>query len=125
MTTRGAYWHLLRILAGKFLRRRLVPPALHQDIEDMAVLIDRPPEVVPLTTNREKDLIQMPRTTSLGTPAPQLISIRLPELPVPLPDGFVRHHDPAGEQERFDITVAEAEPVVSHTPWLMISPGNR
>jgi hypothetical protein len=72
-------------LAEKFLRRRLVPPALHQDIEDMAVLIDRPPEVMPLTTNREKDLIQMPRINSLGTPAPQLIGIRLPELPAPLP----------------------------------------
>ena len=90
----------------------LVPPALHQDIEDMAVLIDRPPEVVPLTPNRQKDLIQMPLITSLGTPAPQLIGLRLPELPARLPDGFVRHHDPAGEQERFDITVAEAEPVV-------------
>jgi len=40
---------------------------LHQDIEDMAVLIDRPPEIVPLTTNREKDLIQMPLITSLGS----------------------------------------------------------
>ena len=33
----------------------------------MAVLIDRPPEIVPLTTNREKDLIQMPLITSLGS----------------------------------------------------------
>jgi hypothetical protein len=82
---------------------------LHQDIEDMAVLVDRPPEIVPLTTNREKDLIQMPLIISLGTPATQLIGIRLPELLAPLPNHFVRHHDPAGAQKLFDITVAEAE----------------
>jgi hypothetical protein len=99
-------------LAEEFLRGLLVPPALHQDIEDVAVLIDRPPEIMMVTLDCQKDLIQMPLITSLGTPAPQLIGIRLAELPAPLPDGFVRHHDPAGEQELFDITVAEAEPVV-------------
>ncbi len=54
----------LEQLAEEFCRSLLVPPALHKDIEDMAVLIDSPPEIVPLTTNSEKDLIQMPLITS-------------------------------------------------------------
>jgi hypothetical protein len=99
----------LEQLAEEFLCGLLVPPALHQDIEDLAVLIDSPPEIVPLTTNREKDLIQMPLITSLGAPATQLIGIRLLELLASLPERFVRHDDPAGEQQLFDITVAEAE----------------
>jgi hypothetical protein len=108
-------WSLLaalEALAEKCLRRLLVSPALPQDIQDMAGLIDRPPAVVPLTTNRATDLIQMPLITALGTPAPQLIGLCLPELQAPLPEGFVRHHDAVGAQELFAITVAEAEPVV-------------
>lgn len=66
-------------LAEEFFRRRLVPPALHQDIEDMAVLINGPPEIVPLTTNREKDLIQVSLITASRAPATQLIGICLPE----------------------------------------------
>jgi hypothetical protein len=37
-----------------------VPVALYQNIEHGTLLIDGPPEVVPLPMNREKDLIQMP-----------------------------------------------------------------
>jgi len=85
---------------------------LHQAIEDLAILIDRPPEIVPLTPNRQTDLIQMPLITSSGMPAPELIGIGWTARLAPRPTGVVRHHDPAGAPELFDITVAEAAPVV-------------
>jgi hypothetical protein len=99
-------------LAEELLRGFLVPPALHQDIEDMTVLIDGPPQIVPLTTDREKDLIQMPLVTLLRAPAPELIGILLAEFATPFPDGFVRDDHAADEQEFFHIAVTEAKPVV-------------
>ena len=75
----------------------------------MAILIDGPPQIVPFAVDREKHLVQVPFVARSGTPATELIGIRLPELPAPLPDGFIRHDDPTGEQEFFHIAVAEAE----------------
>jgi hypothetical protein len=43
---------------------------LDQDIQDMALLIDRPPQVVPLAMNGEEDFIQMPLIARPGAPAP-------------------------------------------------------
>ena len=37
-----------------------IASALHQDVEHGTVLVDRPPQVVLLAANAEKDLIQMP-----------------------------------------------------------------
>ena len=56
----------LEQLAEEFLRSPLVSPALDQDIEDIAGLIDSPPEIVPLTMNREKYLVQMPLVAGSG-----------------------------------------------------------
>jgi hypothetical protein len=43
---------------------------------------------------------------------PELISILLPKLATPLPDGFIRHDHPADEQEFFHVTVAQTEAVI-------------
>jgi hypothetical protein len=87
----------------------LIPTALDQNIQDVAVLIDGPPEVVPCPIDGEEDFIEMPLITALGTPVSQLIGIRLPELQTPLTDGFIRDKDPTGEQQLFDIAIAQAE----------------
>jgi hypothetical protein len=44
-------------LAEELLRGLLVAAALHQDIEHMAVLIDRPPQIMPFTMDREEHLV--------------------------------------------------------------------
>src|SRR5262245_46278273 len=46
-------------LAEKLLRGLFVAPALHQNIENIVVLVHRPPQVMPLTMNGEKYLIQV------------------------------------------------------------------
>jgi hypothetical protein len=56
-------------LAEEFLRGLLVPPALPQDIKDMAVLIDSPPEIVPGPMDGETHLVQMPLVAGSGTSA--------------------------------------------------------
>jgi DNA invertase Pin-like site-specific DNA recombinase len=53
-------WHIrqaLEELPEELLRGPLVTPTLHQDIEDIVVLIHRSPEVVPFAINCQKDLI--------------------------------------------------------------------
>jgi hypothetical protein len=50
-------------LVEERLRGAPVPPALHQDIEYVPLLIHRPPEVVALSVNREKALIDVIVTT--------------------------------------------------------------
>jgi hypothetical protein len=103
----------LEPLAEKPLRRRLVPPALHQDIEDLTLLIDGPPEIVPLPVTREKDLLQRPCVPGLRPPMAELIRIRLPKLAAPFAHGFVGHRDPACKQQFFHIAIAEAEPEIA------------
>jgi hypothetical protein len=95
--------------AEKLLGRLLVSAALHQDIKNVSILIHGAPEVVPLAIDREEDFIQMPFVTGSGPPMPEFIRIGVTELAAPLPDGFIGHENPTGEQEFFDIPVAEAE----------------
>ena len=47
----------LQELAEEFFRRVLVPPALHQDIEHMAILIDGPPQIMTFAMDGQKHLI--------------------------------------------------------------------
>jgi hypothetical protein len=88
-----------------FLSRRLCA----KDLEDMAILIDRPSEIVPLTMNREKDLIQMPLITPSTATAPKMVGISLAVLLAPLTDRLIRRDVPTGEQRFFDITITETE----------------
>jgi hypothetical protein len=80
----------LEQLAEEFLGGILVPPPLHQDIKDVPFLVHRPPEIVAFTTDREKDLVQVPLVAGLGPSMPELIGIGLAELAAPLPDGLSR-----------------------------------
>src|SRR5262245_54608817 len=95
-------WHkpqALEQLAEELLRRFFVPTTLHQDIEHMAVLIDGPPQIIALTIDRQKHLIQMPLVARLRPSTPQPIGIVLPELQTPLADGFIGDVDAACKQQ--------------------------
>jgi hypothetical protein len=102
----------LEEFAEEFLGGLLVAPTLHEDIEDVAVLIHGSPEVMRFAINGQKHLIQVPFVTRSRAPATQLIGVLLAELAAPLPDRFVRDKHATDKQQFFDITVAEAEAVV-------------
>ena len=87
----------------------LVATALHENIEDIAILIHRPPEVMALAMYREEYLVQVPLVAWLGSPATPLIGVCLAKLPAPLADGFIGHDGATDEQKFFYITVAERE----------------
>jgi hypothetical protein len=90
------------------LRRVLVSPPLPQDVEHVPVLIHRPPQGMACAVDGQKHRIQLPLSARTGTPLPELLGLRLAELPAPLPARFIGHEDPAGEQQLFHITVAQA-----------------
>ncbi len=79
------------------LGRGLVPPTLGQAIEDMAATIDRPPQLMLLTTNAEKYLIPMLFVAGPRAPEAELIGILLAELTALLADDVIRHDDATGE----------------------------
>jgi hypothetical protein len=82
---------------------------LHENIQDVAVLIERPPQRVTFAVDGEEDRIQMPRIARSGTPAPELIGMGLPELPAPIAHSFARQQNAAFGHELFDVAVAQAK----------------
>src|SRR5258708_25755907 len=75
-------WNVLELfeqLAKKPLRRLLIAPALHQDIEHVAILIHSPPKVMSLATDREEDLVHMPLVATTRATTTEFIGVRLPE----------------------------------------------
>ncbi len=57
---------LLQQFAEEALSRRLVAPALHQNVEHEPILIDRAPEPAFSPGNLHRDLVQMPFIASPG-----------------------------------------------------------
>jgi hypothetical protein len=93
-----------------------VPPRGDQNVQDIPVLVDGAPQVLPLTVDREEYLVEMPRIAGPGPTATQPVGVGLPELHAPLPDGFVGHHDPALQHHLLHLAEAQREPVVQpHT----------
>jgi hypothetical protein len=91
------------------LRRILIVSTLHRIIEPILVLINGPPQIITLALDREEDLIEMPRIPGLRSAVAEFIRIRLAERAAPFTDGFVRHHDSAGQEQLFDIAVTQTE----------------
>jgi hypothetical protein len=50
--------------------RLLVPPMLHENVEEITILIHRPPKVVPLPVIGQKRLIQVLHVSRSGAPTP-------------------------------------------------------
>jgi hypothetical protein len=64
----------LQELAEESLRGLLVATALDENIQDMAILVDGPPQVVAFAMNSQKDLVQVPLITGSGAPPTALSS---------------------------------------------------
>jgi hypothetical protein len=100
-----------------------IPVGLEQNVDDFAVLIDGPPEVLTLATNRHKEFVQMPRVADWAGTMPKPPRVREAEGRAPVSDGFERDGDASVRKEVFDVTEAQRESVVP--AWPMIAAGNR
>ena len=63
-----------------------IPARLDQDVEDVAVLVDGPPQILPTAVDRQEHLVEVPLVAGSGLAAAQAGRRRRSELGAPLPD---------------------------------------
>ena len=102
----------LQQLPEEARRGSFVAAFLHQNIEHIAVLVDSPPQVAPLSANGDEDFVEEPGVARTAWAATQGSGVRLAELETPLPDRLVADDDAALSQEIFDIPKTEAKAVI-------------
>jgi hypothetical protein len=95
---------LLQQLAHEFQRRALVPPALDQHIEDLALGIHGAPKIDHAAGDFQIDFVQMPGRVGLRSKFAQVRRDQGPEMIHPAANGFVRDHDAPFRQQVFDVT---------------------
>ena len=96
-------------LAEESLRCLLVATALDENIQDIAILVDGPPQVVAFAMDGQKDLVPVPLITGSGAPPTEPIGIGLPKFPAPIPHRFIGQDYTALGHQLFDVPVAEAK----------------
>ena len=98
---------LFEQLAQQALGRLLVAPALDQNIEHIARLVDRPPLPVLPAGNGDHHLVKMPFVTAPRGPRPGGVGDLAAELETPLPHRLVADDDAADGQHLFHHAQAE------------------
>ena len=93
-------------------RGATISARLHEDIEHVAILIHRSPEVLPAAVERHEEFVEMPRVTLLPAPVPQRASVDRAERQAPLTDRLVGDGDAPLGQQAFDVPEAERESVI-------------
>ena len=86
--------------------------SLDEKVDHISILVDRTPEIVPPTTYVHEELVEVPRIAQTTSSTPQLPSVVRTEFPTPLPNRLVGDNDPALGRKIFDITEAQAEPMI-------------
>ena len=93
-------------------RRTPIPAGLHEDLDQVTILIHRAPKILALTIDRHEDFVQEPRISESTLASLQLPSVVGAELPAPLANGFVGHDDSSFGQQILNIPEAHAVSVV-------------
>ena len=93
-------------------RRAPVPTGLDEKVDQVPVLVDRTPEILALTVDRDEDFVQEPRIAESTLTSLQPPGVVGAELRAPLPNGLVRHDDASFGQQILDIPEAQAVSVV-------------
>jgi hypothetical protein len=90
----------------------LIPRLLYKDISHLALLVYRPPQIVALSTNRDKHLIEMPGVAKPAPSMSQPVCQGLAALQTPQAYGLIAHGDSTFSQQLLDIPKAEAKAMI-------------
>ena len=93
---------LLEELAEQALGGLPVAPALDEDIENEAILVDGTPEPMLLPGDADDDLIEVPFVATARRSPTDAVCEFPAEFQAPLPDRLMRHRDAAGGQHLLD-----------------------
>ena len=86
-----------------------ISPRLHQDVEEVAVLVHRSPQVLLATGECDEDLIEIPGISEAPAPLPEPFRIRAPERTTPPSNRLIGNCDAPLRQEVLNISKTEAE----------------
>jgi hypothetical protein len=89
-----------------------IPTRLQQDVDDLAVLVDGSPEVLPLAADRDEQFVEMPGVADNPGATSEASGVGRAEDLAPAPDRLVRDGDAALGEEVFDVAEAQGESVV-------------
>src|SRR5690606_38978372 len=89
-----------------------IPAGLHEDIERVAIGVNRPPEPVLPATNWNDDLVQMPLVRRRGPVTPDTIGEMRAKPVDPQPDGFAADDHAALCQKVLDVGRAQSEAMI-------------
>ena len=89
---------------------RYTPPTL--DVDDVAVFVHGPPQILQPPLNLHENLVQIPRVAHAVPAVPQPTGVVEPERQTPLSNRLILHGDAAFGEQILDISETEAEAVV-------------
>jgi hypothetical protein len=89
-----------------------ITPRLHQDVDYVAVLIDRAPEILQVAVDSKEDFVQMPVVAEPALESLQFANIICAELLTPQPNRFIGYEDASFRQKILDVSEAEAETMI-------------
>ena len=102
----------LQQLAEKPLGRGRAAPALDQDVENISLLVDRPPKIVLLAADADEHFVHVPLVARLR-PAPiQPVGEDPTKAQAPLADALVADDDPTRRQDQLDVAKAQTEAMI-------------
>jgi hypothetical protein len=112
-------------LRKKRLAAALSRAVLHEDVQDVVVLVDGPPQVLLVPIDFDEDLVQVPFVTRPGLPAAQRACVPLPELGAPAAHRLVGDGAPRSSMSSSTSRKDRGKRKYSHTQWEMTSTGYR
>ena len=89
-----------------------IPARSDQDVEDVAVPVDGPPQILPTAVDRQEHLVEVPLVGGPFPAAAQPADVFRSELGTPLPDRLVGDDHAADQDELLDLTEAQREAVI-------------
>ena len=103
---------MLQYFAKETRHCTLVLPTQHKNVDDITVLVDRAPEVVPLPANLHHYLIHEPRVAELAATFAEVVRIIGTEFCTPQPNRLVGNGNAAFGQQILDVAKAQLKTVV-------------
>ena len=89
-----------------------IPVRLHEDVQDVTVLVYRAPQILLATLDRDEHLVEMPCVSHPTASAPQPPRVDRTEPLAPLPNRLVGDRHASLREEIFSIAEADAESIV-------------
>jgi hypothetical protein len=102
----------LQQLAKEPAGRSGISAFLNEDVDHVSILVDSPPEIVPLALDVHEELVQVPHVSLTSLSTPKVPSVIESELLTPLPNGLVGDDDSAFCHEVLDVSEAQTESMI-------------